>query len=1320
MRRIVALAVALVISGVCHGATTGNLVANPSFEEDWINAKAEKQLISKWGEFGFGQRDLKADAWNYPVPARPEERAVVMDGQVARTGRHSLRLTMSRNAAGQVLSAHAGQTQLYAGYLGEPGKDVFDSTKRGLDPMVLRAEDAPRFFRNMRLSAWCRADGVSDKSTVSVTFTRGNSSFALTFPPGTYDWQQKSIEMPAAAFAEAFVKSLSGKPEGPLPTSWTVTIRFTPAGPNPAGTVWFDDIALEEELPTTPYLAPNWSFEESENGMPVGWSDQRKFHYVPPSWYYVWRDWSHFFTPPRGKVASDNLFAHSGSRSFRFSVLPGDEKYCESRPIPLHQNAVRPVEIGIWLKADRIRYFDIRAVDENGVYLNDQSFITATANREEGAAYRGTFDWRYFRKFLVSDHPLKEIRVRLCARGFNGLNIDDVGKKPTNNQVGTLWWDDLIVTDPLSGAIGAGQPTTESTPLRLLTIEFGERLYGRNELTISAGEHPPQSGPEVALNAQLTVTPPNGRPVSTTSGTLRLPRGGKLVLPYEIWTICPDWRSQYHLKLVLQSTGHVLGETELDFGTWPEIGRVEVEHCYPLPEQAKHQAIWVNFGVTDDTMSRVRSLRYDFIRRGNGSTIKSVSIDFRRELAAFQKRQPLVDWWVDERNLFLKTFDLSFLPVHEDDEPVRDTIVRITAEGSLGKDLFRCESVPFGVVKPNREQLEPIRTVEVKNGATLVNGKPFFLRATLGHCWDNEPAPSERVHWATEVKGSDGRLAMDFSNAKAHGFNAFWPNTPVTLAYHDAIWKSNLYTGVWYPAGWTGLSFDESFGPQYKCQSTPADFTAAGQHPSTFLVSLTAWEGGMDPAVYTNPRLLEQQARFADQVRALSKRPLFSSGGYSAHKQQYGTMWDVFGPESNWDGPSRVPITVLHYMRSLGKDVAGVDFANIFNDCAFDLIRFETYEGIIRGQRGFVQIGRWGDNSLYRGLNGELRYLERFIFEPAGKPSLSAEPASPETTPKLVDGKQERYLPKVSVMERTVNGKTYVLATNAQPIQQGDWVWNEGDAFSGKRSHTGESTFCRIYPDRFEDWHVHGYRDDKPIEIQKGDLIVQYVKIPADSKIECLVLMADGDGRWNYNAVWGTFDFDRFSSSKLRFRLSFELYRWMWSSAKLNWKNETVDDLFERDFLRRRDFRQVGPLPPGGAWTKLSVPAETLGLVGCLTDGFEFMSKGAKVWWDYTAIERGNEVIVLCDDVLGASEQELAQIRFKGARPGTVVRAPFEDRQFKADKDGSFVDDFRGENLYDVIWEGMLGDKAAPEVYYGGGYHYTYPKAAVHIYEIER
>lgn len=650
-------------------------------------------------------------------------------------------------------------------------------------------------------------------------------------------------------------------------------------------------------------------------------------------------------------------------------------------------------------------------------------------------------------------------------------------------------------------------------------------------------------------------------------------------------------------------------------------------------------------------------------------------------------------------------------------------MVAVVAEGGLfAREIFRCESVPFGVVGPNTEELEPVRSVEVRNGATWVNGEPFFLRGCLGHSWNLEPAPSQRPPWVETRQSPEKKQILDFSRVKRHGFNSFWPNVPVGLDYFDSIWKSNLYSAVWYPKNWFGLAFDDRYGERWRCASTPDEIKAAGTHPSLLLTSLTAWEGGMQEEVYTDPKLLKAQEEFADSVRLLGQRPLFSSGGYSAHKQQYGTMWDVFGPESNWDGPSRVPVTVLHRMRSLGKDVSSLDFPNIFNDMAFDLIRFETYEGIIRGQRGFVQIGKWGDNSLHRGMNGELRALEKFIFLPEGRPALAVEPVRPQTRPQVRDGKPEKYLPKVSFMERSGNGKRLVIATNAQPIRQGDWVWTASNSISGRRCHTGDSIFNRLYPDRLEGWHAHGFRDDKPVEFKAGDMVVQYVFIPPEANVDTLALMVEGNGCWNYNAVWGRFDFDTFHRSKARFRLTFELYRWLWSSighSREVFLNEEYTPLFERDFLRRQDFHHMGDIPEKGKWIKLSVLAEDLGLVGKLTTGFEFMSKGDRVWWDYTAIERSDEILVLCDDVLGASESELAEIRFSGLKPGAIVRVLFEDRMLKADRRGTFVDDFRGENVYDNIWEGMAGDKLAPEIYYGGGYHYNYPKAAVHVYEIE-
>ncbi|MBI2190873.1 MAG: hypothetical protein HYU36_02665 [Planctomycetes bacterium] len=1324
---VAALVAGLAASAAAEAQNTGNLLANPSFELDWINAKAEKAVINNWEEHGFNQQDLKPDVWSFSASKDPAVPALAWDSSVARTGRYSLRMEIG--AGRSVVS----QSQNYAGYQGILGHEVFDlkATEGRFSPQAtpipLSAADAPKFFRAVRLTAWCKAESVPEGTRIHV-HGRGLS---LSFPSGTYDWKKLETAVSGEDLARQFIESLKGAAQGPLPIDWNVVLEVTPPAEAAAGRVWFDDVCAEEDLPATANWTPDPSFEKvGEDGRPAGWSEPQKFHYVPPSWYYVWRSWSHFFTLPRGRPASDSLVVRSGRRSFRFSVLPGDEYACSSPPIEIRQDAARPIEIGVWLKADRIRYFDIRAVDERGVHLNEESFITATANREIGAAYRGCFDWRYFRKICATDHPVQSLRVELCARGFNGLDLDDVGRKATNNQVGNLWWDDLSVTQPAAGgpARDASSATAPPGPeVRVQSVAFGERLYGENEAALVVENAGQQTR---TVQARLTLSPPaslggSAQPaeVQTPSATLQPGGSETLRLPYALQALCPDWQSQYRMTLRLSVDGQPAGETEIFFGTWPEIGRVEIERVYAHPDEAKAQAVWVNFGVTEATLSQVRTLRYDVVRRRDGKTVRSIQVkDFPKALAEFRQKQPLKNWWIDEFHLFLRPLDLSFLPAHPWDRPVRDHLVLLVAEDPLGRDLFKCESVPFGLVLPPEEKLEPIRSVEVKDGALHVNGRPFFLRACLGHGWELEPAPSQRPPWAKPVKVEGQRDSVDFSRTKAYGFNAFFPNVPVELTYADDIWKSNLYMAVWYPKNWFGLAFDETYGAKWKCASAPEEFQAAGRHPSIVMISLTAWEGGMSPEITQDARFLHAQAAFADEVRRLTGRPLFSSGGYSAHRQQYGTMWDIFAPESNWDGPSRVPYTAIHPLRALGKNIMGMDFPNIFSDMAYDLIRFETYEGLIRGQRGFIQIGRFNDNSLYRGLNGELRYLEPFLFAPPSDLPLSAEPVRVETVPGHRQGKPEIALPKVSLMHRTVGRTTCIIATNAQPIRHGDWTWTEDPHYSNRRSHTGDSVFCRLYPDRLLDWHAHGYRDGKPVIYRKGGQILQYVYIPPEADVETLILMVEGDGRWNFNAVWGRFDFKRFHESKVRFRLTFELYRWLWSSfgtKRDTWAEEVYDDLFERHFLREPDFRVIGPLPPKGQWTPLAVPVETLDLAGRVGTGFEFLSKGGRVWWDYTAIEREKEVLVLCDDALGASEQELAQVRFRGLKPGATVRALFEDRVFRADKSGSFIDDFRGENVYDKTWEGMLGDKLMPEAYYGGGYHYNYPKAAVRVYEVK-
>jgi hypothetical protein len=111
--------------------------------------------------------------------------------------------------------------------------------------------------------------------------------------------------------------------------------------------------------------------------------------------------------------------------------------------------------------------------------------------------------------------------------------------------------------------------------------------------------------------------------------------------------------------------------------------------------------------------------------------------------------------------------------------------------------------------------------------------------------------------------------------------------------------------------------------------------------------------------------------------------------------------------------------------------------------------------------------------------------------------------------------------------------------------------------------------------------------------------------------------------------------------------------------------------------------------------------------MGKLLDGVGFLHEGGEVAWGWTSLiaPDGTERAVWGDRVEMAPER-LARVvvGVEGLRAGTPVRVVFEDRQVVAGE-GSFADDFRGEDLYQR---------------YGGGFGSGYGDApvALHVYEI--
>ena len=126
----------------------------------------------------------------------------------------------------------------------------------------------------------------------------------------------------------------------------------------------------------------------------------------------------------------------------------------------------------------------------------------------------------------------------------------------------------------------------------------------------------------------------------------------------------------------------------------------------------------------------------------------------------------------------------------------------------------------------------------------------------------------------------------------------------------------------------------------------------------------------------------------------------------------------------------------------------------------------------------------------------------------------------------------------------------------------------------------------------------------------------------------------------------------------------------------------------------------MGELPQAGAWIKLEVPLDRIGAVGLLVDGVGCMHEGGRVWWGPTSVVADKEETLVLGDSLALPAERLKEtkVRVAGLKAGTKVRVLFEDRELVAE-DGFFVDDFRGQDLYQRSAPGYGSDPVALHVY---------------------
>ncbi|MCC7191157.1 MAG: hypothetical protein IT444_00120 [Phycisphaeraceae bacterium] len=1273
---LLGLSAALVspLSAQVEPGWNGNMAKNPGFEEDFVNTRAEGHVLSFKGDWFYNQQDLIPDYWAFPK------------GQSWSSDRP--------HSGSKALKLDAGQTAVQT----LPGAQFQDggSAWAGASNFPIKGIDAAKFNLPLKVTAWVRGEGL-----ITISAGKGNG---VTAKGGGADWQLVTAELPADQINPAA----------------QVTVTLTGPGE-------FDDVSITEKQSGAANLIPNPGFEEADaQGNPTGWSAQKKYRAIGPT-YYVWTDWNHAFRDNRGAVSVDPLVAFSGKQSLRFDVYPGDEKYIESDAIVLNQTTPGVIEVGVYVKADRAKLIDVRLVDQDGASLKSVYPTQPEYSTGGTATYgNGTFDWRYVRKFFAApfDQPMKSVRVRLAARGFNAHTLDDAGTRAYACQVGTVWFDNLHVSE--RGSTPAADvkfyPAAAVTPPSLSAdVDLGDRLYGLNTLRVRLRT-------PGTYKVKLTTTLPGQQPTVTESVpvTIAANATGVIETPYEISHLAGDLSAQGSLKVELQRDGQTIAASTYAFNTWPVVVDFDVARHYNLPGE-NPVTTTMNLGVASDTLARTAKIELALVRAGdNQSVIESLPpiTDLKAAFAAsldglpkaqtesYEFNLPTNAWWADRARLLVTKLDLSRLSVHPHDNPMRDTALRLRGLDAAGKVLFEDVSDPFGRMQAPPTQ-PAITKVEIReDGAILINGQPRYIFGA--------------THQNTRTTHTPAIIAQ--LGLTGHRLTQGMKNEEMA----DMFNKWGLYSLQAKPdpsIGGTAVVSELN-----AAQKTAFDAWVAGGGMK-YVVSLNTggWEAVID---YNNAALVEKHKAFNEQIRAQSQRPtaISTSGAYNAWWLSHLPFYDIDHAETEMWGPMDFNVIFTPYMKRYRKEpTAWVYLPQLYDNTPFERYRFESYENIIRGSAGVSMIQGIGDPTFNRGLAGELRHLE--------KPLNSLDKA-PEVT----------FEPNVSHKVTSYEGKTYILATNAGPVQIGSFKWNTETKKSGNASHEGD-THNQLWF-RPAGIRIHGFRGlPLPELVRKGDKIVQWVWIDPNETPDWAMVAVRGDGRFSHAGVIGKFDFAKFQADYGNVVMFSELEHSVWHD--INWVfdpptyqlaiklmgQKWADDMkksadgykakVDATTYKAGDFKVVSPdiAAAKGNWVKIELDADQSGLTGKLVDGFAYLTQNGRALWDYSVLERDGKVVrVFCEDSVGIDRALLAKVRINipGLKKGTKIRPLFENRELTAE-DGFFTDDFTGVDTYGYEAGGVEGDmlgfvkdpnRELPRMM-PSGYGYSYGPTAVRIYEIK-
>ncbi|MHB9109671.1 MAG: ExbD/TolR family protein [Armatimonadota bacterium] len=964
-------------------------------------------------------------------------------------------------------------------------------------------------------------------------------------------------------------------------------------------------------------------------------------------------------------------------------------------------------------------------IGKNGLVV-DPKAATTDSPMPASATVRIARNQLYLNNEIID---LTALQSRLKAlhdqQGINLLVVKAEGDVPYQRVIEVL--DIARLAGIAQIGLATRQPSLDDTPVAIATnltaLDLGEQKLGDNLLTATVR---PQLFSKALLRLELTS--PSGK--KSVFNTPAMKAGGDglihFALPYRLAEPCPTAYTQYRAILSLvtitdftvtappavarpakgtktkpaparptatpQHVEKVLDATELWFGAWTAPIDLEIGAAYLRPEQS--QFVRMNLGLSARSMPYIAAVQLELLRRGSGQVLKTWMLPATQQALAAQREKIPVELREDFGNLLLFDADVSALPVQPFNDPQRNWVLRSTLLKADGKPLDWAPpvlSTPFCRLAHEPAQ-PPVASVKIEKNLLYVNNQPWMpWGAVYGHIpvYDG-PADSGNYRDLRNLAGwsyYDGFTAAPYNRFRndlnclryvAAYTDVTDPKLVEDLKYRWT--KDNLYCSTFFIVPNPVWSLDElrkkAGGPEKLAEYM--QFAKA----DPMVVSTSA---GVEEAfgIFHNATP-EQLAGMGEAVKTLREgtgKPVMVAhgGGWNRFEFEKVPYYDIFDPETEPWYPA--PLHVDLWPLVAGQDKTIWLRPQMYESVPYERWRYHVFVEMMRGCRGWQIAHGPGDQSTFRGLHAEMEFMKPIIYSQDPGPAIDISP--------WIEHWSRRY-----------NGKTYLAAAVTHPLVHGRWNWEDvkNAPFTRSRASTG------MLFEKEEALSYHGIQYlPRTVTVAPGAKLVQWVKLTPGAVPKGLALLLKTDGRWNAAASWGAFDMGAIRNDKSR-AYAFLTSFYKNSSGFLGWDDTLVEKALP--YIPERAVDQ-GPIPASEQWIKLEVPLEKIAREGTVIDGVSCLHSGVvPVSWGrtYIAFADGSEQTLIGDSLtLLPAWLAKTKITVPGLKAGAKVRVVFEDREIVA-KDGYFLDDFRGQDLYQR---------------FGGPNGYGIGPVALHVYEIQ-